>query len=192
MATYRRVAFTMLVPLLFFSALSVHAEDYPQKINAQEGAAPAQGGRRGGFLRQEQRIDRAQGQGGQPGLPPQQAQAANLQGFQQNQPDAQQRNQYQQKYSLNNPINNVKKAFQGMNQGGLQQGNQFRAPLQPAAPKRSPPIKISESPACAADVKTLCSKSSLNNNFAVLDCLQNDVKVCFLFHKFHNLQDLVV
>ncbi len=204
MATYRRVAFTMLVPLLLLSALSVLAEDYPQRVNRQEDAAIGQGGRRGAVRRDEDRIDSARPQGGQPGFQPQQAQAAKgNQGFQQNPPGTQQRNQNQGRSSYNNPINNVKNAFQGMNRAGFQQVNQgqgqaqqFRAPGQaqtPAAPsqRRSTPIKISESPECASDVKTLCSKSSLNNNFAVLDCLQNDVKVFFLC-KFHYLELIIV
>ena len=40
-------------------------------------------------------------------------------------------------------------------------------------------IKIAEHPACANDVHSLCSHgSSHENNFAVLDCLQNTQKVC--------------
>jgi hypothetical protein len=37
-------------------------------------------------------------------------------------------------------------------------------------------IKLSEHPACEKDVKMYCTSST--NNFAVLDCLQNDLKVC--------------
>ncbi|GFR07100.1 golgi apparatus protein 1 [Trichonephila clavata] len=39
----------------------------------------------------------------------------------------------------------------------------------------SPPrIKLSDTPECADDIRHLCPTSILNNNFAVLDCLQND------------------
>ncbi len=47
-------------------------------------------------------------------------------------------------------------------------------------PPRPKPIRISEHPDCAEDVKALCSSTTVNNNFAVLDCLQNDVKVQML------------
>lgn len=46
----------------------------------------------------------------------------------------------------------------------------------PQYQKKSTTIKIAEHPACAKDVKTYCVSST--NNFAVLDCLQNDLKVC--------------
>ena len=40
-------------------------------------------------------------------------------------------------------------------------------------------IKIAEHPACSNDVHSLCSHGSAHeNNFAVLDCLQNTQKVC--------------
>ncbi len=39
------------------------------------------------------------------------------------------------------------------------------------------PIKIAEHPDCKDDVKAMCSESSTANNFAVIDCLQNDIKV---------------
>ncbi|XP_055943166.1 Golgi apparatus protein 1-like isoform X2 [Argiope bruennichi] len=35
-------------------------------------------------------------------------------------------------------------------------------------------IKLSETPECTDDIRHLCPTSILNNNFAVLDCLQND------------------
>lgn len=39
----------------------------------------------------------------------------------------------------------------------------------------SPPkIKLSDTPECADDIRHLCANSVLSNNFAVLDCLQND------------------
>ena len=44
-------------------------------------------------------------------------------------------------------------------------------------PRRPAPIKIAESSPCAREVKQYCSTSSVTNNFAVLDCLQNDRKV---------------
>ncbi len=52
----------------------------------------------------------------------------------------------------------------------------------PAAglPRKAPPIKIAEQAACANDVRSLCSASSMSNNFAVLDCLQNDVNVSMI------------
>ena len=38
----------------------------------------------------------------------------------------------------------------------------------------APRIKLSETPECADDIRRICPTSILNNNFAVLDCLQND------------------
>lgn len=38
-------------------------------------------------------------------------------------------------------------------------------------------FKITESPACMDDVKKYCKGASATNNFAVLDCLQNDLEV---------------
>ena len=55
-----------------------------------------------------------------------------------------------------------------------------QSPALGGAPRRPPPIKISESPACKDDVKHYCSGSSASNNFAVLDCLQNNEKVCMV------------
>jgi len=40
--------------------------------------------------------------------------------------------------------------------------------------KRSSQIKLGEQPECAADVQRLCSKLGGTNNFAIIDCLQND------------------
>jgi len=40
--------------------------------------------------------------------------------------------------------------------------------------KRSSQIKLGEHPECAADVQRLCSKLGGTNNFAIIDCLQND------------------
>lgn len=62
--------------------------------------------------------------------------------------------------------------------GGQTPYNPPQAP--PAQPRRPVAVKLSEHPACASDVKNLCSASltgSLSNNFAVLDCLQSDLKV---------------
>lgn len=36
-------------------------------------------------------------------------------------------------------------------------------------------LKLSEDPACAADVSRICGKITGQNNFAVIDCLQNDL-----------------
>lgn len=38
-------------------------------------------------------------------------------------------------------------------------------------------LKLSEDPACAADVSRICGKITGQNNFAVIDCLQNDLMV---------------
>ena len=43
---------------------------------------------------------------------------------------------------------------------------------------KPPPIKIADNPDCANDVKRLCSTKSSDKNFAILDCLQHDFKVC--------------
>jgi len=40
--------------------------------------------------------------------------------------------------------------------------------------KRSSHIKLGEQPECAADVHRLCSKLGGSNNFAIIDCLQDD------------------
>jgi len=45
---------------------------------------------------------------------------------------------------------------------------------------RHTPLKIADHPACIADVKALCSPNLATNNFAVLECLQNDEKVNIL------------
>ena len=45
---------------------------------------------------------------------------------------------------------------------------------------RHTPLKIADHPACSADVKALCSPNLATNNFAVLECLQNDEKVNIL------------
>lgn len=44
----------------------------------------------------------------------------------------------------------------------------------------APRIKLSDTPECTDDIRRICPASILNNNFAVLDCLQND-KVRFVF-----------
>src|SRR6218665_3659896 len=45
--------------------------------------------------------------------------------------------------------------------------------------KRNSPLvlKLSEAPACAADVSRICGKITGQNNFAVIDCLQTDLLV---------------
>lgn len=43
----------------------------------------------------------------------------------------------------------------------------------------APRIKLSETPECADDIRRICPSSILNNNFAVLDCLQNDKVIVF-------------
>ena len=39
------------------------------------------------------------------------------------------------------------------------------------------PPKISETSECRNDVSNICSQKGVTNNFAVLDCLTNDIKV---------------
>ena len=48
-------------------------------------------------------------------------------------------------------------------------------------PKRISQFKLGEQPECAADVQRLCSKLGGTNNFAVIDCLQNDNLASILF-----------
>lgn len=38
-------------------------------------------------------------------------------------------------------------------------------------------LKLAEDPVCAADVSRICGKITGQNNFAVIDCLQNDLMV---------------
>ena len=40
-------------------------------------------------------------------------------------------------------------------------------------------VKLSSAPECAADVQKYCSKGIKDNNFSLLDCLQDDERVCF-------------
>lgn len=40
--------------------------------------------------------------------------------------------------------------------------------------KRGSQYKLGEQPECAADVQRLCSKLGGTNNFAIIDCLQDD------------------
>ncbi|ELT94856.1 hypothetical protein CAPTEDRAFT_177499 [Capitella teleta] len=49
------------------------------------------------------------------------------------------------------------------------------APVKAFARKREP-IKIAKSEECAEDVRTFCGKNTKTDNFAVLDCLQDDDK----------------
>ncbi|CAH1779434.1 unnamed protein product [Owenia fusiformis] len=51
----------------------------------------------------------------------------------------------------------------------MNQNQRFNEP-----PRKNPVVKISETPQCAADVQRLCSKNLRTNNFAILECLQND------------------
>ena len=54
-----------------------------------------------------------------------------------------------------------------------------------SANRKTTTIKLAEHPDCVKDVKMYCVSST--NNFAVLDCLQNDLKVCInwqLFRKY--------
>ena len=170
MATARHVNFWII---LIISLLSIiYAQFHPQKNAGDQGglANPAAGfGRRGGIQLQHEDgfIDKARQQGMghvQQNQPVQQR-------YQQQQPQQNQYVQYKQNPNVPQGVNRpYNQDFQPQGQGQYHQNVG-------AAPKRSSPIKISEHPDCAADVKNLCSASSLNNNFAVLDCLQNDVKV---------------
>ena len=172
MATARHVNFWIIL-IISLSSI-IHAQFPPAKNAADQGglANPGAGfGRQGGIQIQndDRFVDRARQQGMGQNL------QQNQPGQQQyQQPQQHQQNQYVQykqnpnvPQGVNRPYN---KEFQPQGQGQYQQNVG-------TAPKRNTPIKISEHPDCAADVKNLCSASSLNNNFAVLDCLQNDVKV---------------
>lgn len=48
----------------------------------------------------------------------------------------------------------------------------------------APRIKLSETPECADDIRRICPTSILNNNFAVLDCLQNDKVITYVFKSY--------
>jgi hypothetical protein len=50
-------------------------------------------------------------------------------------------------------------------------------PIPKGLPKRPAAVKLAESVPCKGDIKMYCSASSQSNNFAILDCLQNDLKV---------------
>ena len=168
MASHRRrgqVSFNLWTILIFCLSSSISAE-FPLPGNvANVGGQNVGFAGRGGQLQNDERlVDTARQQGA--------GQQGQVQ-FQQGQPKQAQQQQGQPQYGQirqnsavppnpNRPYNQLP-----------QQGQQNLA-----APKRTGhPIKISEHPDCASDVRTLCSSSSLNNNFAVLDCLQNDVKV---------------
>lgn len=56
--------------------------------------------------------------------------------------------------------------------------NIIAAKLRPKITTSAPRVKLSDTPECADDIRHICPTSILNNNFAVLDCLQND-KVCY-------------
>ena len=172
-ATARHVNFWII---LIISLLSIiYAQFHPQKNAGDQGGLvnPNAGfGRRGGIqLQNDDRfIDKARQQGMGQQNPPVQQQ---YQQQHQQQPQQQQNQYVQYKQNPNVPQG----ANRPYNQDFQPQGQGQYHQNVGAAPKRSSPIKISEHPDCAADVKNLCSASSLNNNFAVLDCLQNDVKV---------------
>ena len=58
------------------------------------------------------------------------------------------------------------------------------SPHQPGGGERNPPVvgkpaafKLAESGECANDIIKHCNPKIYKNNFAILDCLQNDVKV---------------
>lgn len=120
--------------------------------------------------RQETDLDRAQMQRG---AQPQGAQRYNNPYQNQQLPP---RNDLNPPQNTFNRINPAMANSENRDPHNLGQGR-APVPVQRGLPKKSPPVKISDHPACAADVKSLCSASSLTNNFAVLDCLQNDVKV---------------
>ena len=64
-----------------------------------------------------------------------------------------------------------------VHQGQGQQGVPSQDVAGRGSHRRANAVKIADHPACVADVKALCSSSSMANNFAVLDCLQYDVRV---------------
>ena len=80
-----------------------------------------------------------------------------------------------EKFAQANPVdNNVNhKSYVG------QQHQDIHEHVQPQRIRHAP-MKIAEHPACSADVKQLCSPNLATNNFAVLECLQNDEKVNIL------------
>ena len=73
----------------------------------------------------------------------------------------------------------------GANQMGVQKPDMLRPQVVnnvgriQTKEKRPSKIKISTSPECAADVQKFCSKGVKDNNFSILDCLQNDERVNF-------------
>lgn len=175
MATYRRVAsFNILVIVIIYMFCCVSSQGLGA-INPVGNAV----GKKLGFGRvgnavplqnEEDRIDRAR----QPENVQAFQQRTGQQQYQQQQQQANQGQYGQQQFRQNPNVNpNDNRPYNN------QQADRSNVAA-PMAPKRSTPIKISEQPDCATDVKTLCSASSLNNNFAVLDCLQNDVKVLSL------------
>ena len=187
MAACRRVASFNLWTILIICLSSSISAQFPQAGNNANQGAPVQPnldfGRRGGLQLQndDQAVDRARQQpGAGQGLQFQQQQR--YQQPQQKLQPQQNQGQYGQFRQNPNVVPNQNRPYQNQ----LAQGQHVGAP-----PKRSSPIKISELPDCSADVKHLCSASSLNNNFAVLDCLQNDVKVCnsslLVKHDMHDL-----
>lgn len=60
-------------------------------------------------------------------------------------------------------------------------GNLLRKSGYKTSTTSAPRIKLSETPECADDIRRICPTSILNNNFAVLDCLQNDKVITCVF-----------
>ena len=82
------------------------------------------------------------------------------------------------KYENKNDDERLKKLLpQSADSAGIQ-FQQNRQNQEATKTNKPPPIKIADNPDCANDVKRLCSTKSSDNNFAILDCLQHDFKVC--------------
>jgi len=65
-------------------------------------------------------------------------------------------------------------------QGASYQSDDIQPSLKPVGQKTAvpfKPFKLSETAECMSDIQKYCKRSS-SNNFAVMDCLQNDLKVC--------------
>ena len=90
-------------------------------------------------------------------------------------------------YNRVNPDNRINPNVKmGMNRGpavGMGESSNF-GKKRLSSPAKAPAMKLADSKECAADIKQYCSHSTSTNNFAILDCLQNDVKVqdhCYSF-----------
>lgn len=77
---------------------------------------------------------------------------------------------------VNQHINNPMK-FTNRIQDSFQRPKQDAQPLKRTGKKHS--FKLAEVSECREDVQRLCSSTSQKNNFAIMDCLQKDVKVKF-------------